>query len=148
MPSIRFVPTPTSEPSSRSIASYARESRRSSSSRCRTRRSRRSACTPEIADLTFYAGQLQDAIIGLLTPWSRAEGADIGFGGRWHKAAIVDFVESHPYVDFVKDFEMYHKPDIELRDEDWSPTDQEVVEATTSRSILVSHSTHLINPIP
>ncbi|MDZ7581805.1 MAG: hypothetical protein U5R30_14745 [Deltaproteobacteria bacterium] len=35
--------------------------------------------------------------------------------------------------------------DIEM--ENWGKIDEEVVEATTSRSILVSHNSHIINEI-
>ena len=40
---------------------------------------------------------------------------------------------------------MYHRVDIER--ENWRPIDEEVVAATTARSILVSHKSHIINEI-
>lgn len=105
------------------------------------------AFTDKIADKAFYKEELEQAIIRYLTPWAYDEGVEISFGGRWHKSAIINFVEEQDYVDFVKDFEMYHKVDIERPDHFWSKVDQEVVEATTARSILVSHGEHVIHDI-
>lgn len=103
------------------------------------------AFNPNIADIGFYKDELNLAIRHYLTPWSHTQGADIGFGGKWHKSAIINFVEEQTYVDYLKNFEMYHRVDIEQ--ESWSRIDEEVVEATTSRSILVSHKSHIINEI-
>ncbi len=101
----------------------------------------------EIADISFYTEELKQAIIRFLSPWANDDGGEISFGGKWHKSTIINFVEEQPYVDYIKDFEMYHKPDIAQSDVMWNRIDEETVEATTSRSILVSHSTHIIDEI-
>ncbi len=103
------------------------------------------AFNENIADISFYKDELNLAIRRYLTPWTYAEGSEISFGGKWHKSAIINFVEEQPYVDYLKNVEMYHRVDIEI--ENWSKIDEEVVEATTSRSILVSHNSHIINEI-
>lgn len=103
------------------------------------------AFNEDIADISFYKDELNLAIRRYLTPWTYAEGSEISFGGKWHKSAIINFVEEQPYVDYLKNVEMYHRVDIEI--ENWSKIDEEVVEATTSRSILVSHNSHIINEI-
>ncbi len=113
------------------------------------------AFTEKIADIAFYKSELNDAIIRFLCPWAYGEtsGATSGssrgieFGGKWHKSSIINFIEEQPYVDFVQDFEMYHKVDIEQSDTTWNRIDEEVVEASTARSILVSHKAHLIAEI-
>lgn len=105
------------------------------------------AFTEKIADKAFYKQELEQAIIRYLTPWAYGEGVEISFGGRWHKSAIINFVEEQDYVDFVKNFEMYHKTDIEQPDNSWTKIDQEAIEATTARSILVSHGKHVIQDI-
>jgi hypothetical protein len=105
------------------------------------------AFLPNIADIAFFKQGLNRAIVRYLSPWAYDEGAEIGFGGRWHKSAIINFVEEQPYVDYVKDFEMYHKTEIALGDDEWTRVDEEVVEATSSRSILVSHPAHIISEI-
>jgi hypothetical protein len=99
--------------------------------------------TPDIADLAFYKDELNRAIVRYLSPWAYAAGVEISFGGRWHKSAIIDFVEEQPYVDHVTDFKMYHRSDPTARE--WVRTDEEVVQATTARSILVSHPAHVIH---
>jgi hypothetical protein len=106
------------------------------------------AFTEEIADIDFYKLELNAAIIRYLCPWAwdeSASGADISFGGKWHKSSIIDFIEEQSYVDYIEDFEMYHKPDISKPDAAWSRVDEEVVEASTARSILVSHRQHVID---
>jgi hypothetical protein len=103
------------------------------------------AFNENIADISFYKDELNLAIRHYLTPWTYAEGSEISFGGKWHKSAIINFVEEQPYVDYLKNVEMYHRVDIEILN--WNRIDEEVVEATTSRSILVSHKSHIINEI-
>ena len=105
------------------------------------------AFTDDIADIAFYTAELNEAIIRFLTPWTWDGSAEVAFGGKWHKSAIINFVEEQPYVDFVKDFRMYHKSDISISDASWSKVDEELVEATTARSILVSHASHKIAEI-
>lgn len=95
-----------------------------------------------IDDITFYLGELEKAVIGYLSPWSVGAGEDITFGGKLRKSSVIDFVEELPYVDFLEDFEMYHRPDPDLPA--WTPADMETIEATTARSILVSARKHLI----
>lgn len=98
-----------------------------------------------IDDVAFYLGELEQAVIGHLAPWSVGEGEDITFGGRLRKSTVIDFVEELPYVDYLEDFEMYHRPDPDLPA--WTPADMETIEATTARSILVSARTHLIEEL-
>ena len=105
------------------------------------------AFTAEIADISFYKEELKRAIIRYLSPWAYGEGGEISFGGKWHKSAIINFVEEQSYVDYLKNFEMYHKADISQSDSNWPRVDEEVVEATTARSILVSHAMHIISEI-
>ena len=103
------------------------------------------AFTEEIADTEFYVDRLSNEIVGFLTPWAGDSGVEVAFGGKWHKAQIINFVEERSYVDHVKRFEMYHKVDIER--ETWDRIDEEVIEGTTARSILVSHDVHDITEI-
>ena len=105
------------------------------------------AFNDNIADIDFYKDTLRDEIVKYLTPWAYAEGVEISFGGKWHKSALINFVEERPYVHYVKDFKMYHKTDLEQADTDWNKVDVEVIVATTARSILVSRSDHKIKEI-
>jgi hypothetical protein len=98
-----------------------------------------------IDDTAFYLGELEKAVIGHLAPWSVGRGADITFGGKLRKSTIIDFVEELPYVDFLEDFELYHRPD--PANPVWTPIDQETIEATTARSILVPAASHQIEEL-
>jgi hypothetical protein len=98
-----------------------------------------------IDDTAFYLGELEKAVIGYLAPWSVGSGADITFGGKLRKSTVIDFVEELPYVDYLEDFELYHRPD--LANPAWTPTDQETIEATTARSILVPAASHQIEEL-
>jgi hypothetical protein len=103
---------------------------------------------PEIGDIAFYIDELNKAVIGFLTPWSRPGGGEITFGGKLWKSSIIDFVEEQPAVDYVTDFRLYHKVDADAAPGAWSPVDLEVIEATTARSILVSAARHTIREVP
>ncbi len=104
------------------------------------------AFNDNIDDISFYKDQLNTAIISFLTPWAY-NGVEISFGGKWHKSSIINFIEEQHYIHYIKEFKMYHKVDIKQEDSDWNRLDSEVVEATTSRSILVSHKEHKIKKI-
>jgi len=103
---------------------------------------------PEIGDTAFYADALNKSLVEFLTPWARPEGGEITFGGKLWKSTIIDFVEEQPQVDYVTDFRLYHKVDIDAPDGGWTPVDVEVIEATTARSILVSAASHEIHELP
>lgn len=60
-------------------------------------------------DPGFYSTLLQQEIKQFLSPWAFEDGVDIEIGGAIYKSAILGYMESKPYVDFVVDFKMYHK---------------------------------------
>ena len=60
-------------------------------------------------DPGFYTNQLQEDIRRFLSPWAFEEGKDIIFGGKVYKSEILAFVEGRPYVDFVVNFNVYHR---------------------------------------
>jgi hypothetical protein len=99
----------------------------------------------DIADIMFYKQMLNDAIIRHLSPWAFGDGKDVSFGGKWHKADLINFIDERPYVNYITDVRMYHIKDITHQNPPL--IDQEVVEASTARSILVSHRNHNIQPL-
>jgi hypothetical protein len=103
---------------------------------------------PQIGDIAFYMDALNTALVGFLTPWSQPGGGEITFGGKLWKSAVIDFLDEQPEVDFVTEVRLYHKPDIAAADGAWTPIDVELIEATTSRSILVSARSHVIAEAP
>lgn len=103
---------------------------------------------PEIGDIAFYKDELNKAVIDFLTPWARAGGGEIAFGGKLWKSSIIDFVEERPEVDYVTEFKLFHKVNIDAPAGGWTPVDVETIEATTARSILVSAPRHTIGEVP
>lgn len=106
------------------------------------------AFNEDIADIAFYEAELQRELIDYLTPWRnppKGQARDIAFGGRLWKSAIINFIEERSYVRYLENVELYHKPDPTLPDGEWSRVDQEAIEASTARSILVSARVHEIN---
>lgn len=60
-------------------------------------------------DPGFYALLLNEEIKRFLSPWAYEEGQDIVFGGKIYKSELLAFVEGRPYVDYVVDFQIYHR---------------------------------------
>jgi len=94
-------------------------------------------------DSTYYRNLLADEITRFLSPWAFSAGAEARFGGRIVKSTLIDYIDERPYVDFVTDVSMRHRPEGGTLSDD-----MEVVEASTSRSILVSapSSEHKVHP--
>lgn len=87
-------------------------------------------------DFSWYRQVLQEEITRHLSPWAFAsEGgaADVQFGGRISKSTLINFIEERPYVDFITNVVLKHKPgNLPVSG------DLEEAVATSSRSILVS----------
>ena len=60
-------------------------------------------------DPGYYSNQLEDEIRRFLSPWAFEEGQDITFGGKIYQSEILAFIESRDYVDYVINFQLYHR---------------------------------------
>lgn len=60
-------------------------------------------------DPGFYRNQLEEEIRRFLSPWAYVEGKDITFGGKIYQSEILSFIESRDYVDYVINFQLYHR---------------------------------------
>lgn len=60
-------------------------------------------------DPGFFSSLLDEEIKKFLSPWAYEEGRDIVFGGRIHASEILAFIEGRDYVDYVADFDLYHR---------------------------------------
>lgn len=118
-------------------------------------------------DPGFYAVQLEEDIKRFLSPWAFEEGQDIVFGGQIYKSEILAFVEGRAYVDFVVDFNLYHRhasteagagEDVLVADSSIPKIGDmdigldfivghpvEIATASRPSTILVSNSSHRIN---
>lgn len=90
-------------------------------------------------DKGFYTTRLNEDIIRFLSPWLYDNVADLTFGGRIHRSAILNVVEELEYVDFVTNFQMHHQH----HDHSWTYNVEEA-RATSSSAALVSHEQHVI----
>lgn len=61
-------------------------------------------------DETFYLKKLQEDITRFLSPWAFPGGGSPSFGGKIYKSVLVNFIEERPWVDYVADFKLRHKP--------------------------------------
>jgi hypothetical protein len=86
----------------------------------------------------FYLQLLNTELEQFLCPWAFNNSAEITFGNKVYKSALLNFVEERPYVDWVTCFRMNH---IINRDDTGITMLADVDEATPStvRSILVSY---------
>lgn len=84
--------------------------------------------SPYDGNFDYYKRELETAIVGFLSPWTASEGADIHFGGKVYRSAILNFVEEQPTVDYVLNFQMNQGDQKDIRE----------FVAPTARSILVS----------
>lgn len=99
-------------------------------------------------DTIAMVARLQEEITGFLTPWAYNNSTDIQFGGKIYKSSLINFIEERPYVDYITDVKMFHKPG----DKAVESGDLEEATAATARSILVSapaakHVIHIIEEI-
>jgi hypothetical protein len=99
--------------------------------------------SPYQANFDYYQRELQRGMIGFLSPWTVANGAEIHFGGEVYRSSILNFVEEQPYVDYVVNFQMHQGDRRNLQ----------TIAASSPRSILVSvpfgdtiGTGHLIQP--
>lgn len=60
-------------------------------------------------DPGYFSTVLEEEIKRFLSPWAYSEGQDIVFGGKIHASEILAFIEGREYVDFILDFELYHR---------------------------------------
>ena len=94
-------------------------------------------------EFNYYKTLVEREIIKFLSPWAYDSEREISFGGKIYKSVLLDFVEDLPYVDYVTDFKMYSSSG-----ETTNYTDINEVQAYTPDTILVSDTTHIINPVP
>lgn len=90
-------------------------------------------------DRRHYEKQLQLDIQKFLAPWAFGEPESIKFGGEIKASAILNHIEELPYVDYITEFTVKH-----YHESNPLGANAETVKATTSASILVAHTNHII----
>jgi hypothetical protein len=91
--------------------------------------------TANIKDEAFYEKKLQTDIRRFLSPWAFETGIEPEFGGTIYRAALLDFIEELPYIDFVEKLEISHKNSVT----------GDMATASSPASVLISAATHTVN---
>ena len=91
--------------------------------------------TGDIRDEMFYEKKLQLDIKRFLSPWAFDDGHEPEFGGTIYRAALLDFIEELPYIDFVEKLEIAHEKSIT----------GDMATASSPASVLISASVHKID---
>jgi hypothetical protein len=89
---------------------------------------------PFVTDRIFYENRLQDDINRFLSPWAFNSDAETEFGGTVYKAAMIDFIEELPYIDFIKMLELLHN----------GTSAKDMITASSPASILMAADHHNI----
>lgn len=97
-------------------------------------------------DETYHLNLLAEEVSRYLSPWAFGGGDGPLFAGRISKAALVNFVEDLPYVDYLTDVRLFHTS-IDSRGETQVVEREEVV-GSKAISILIAARTHAIEPLP
>ncbi len=94
-------------------------------------------------DESYQKQQLQQAIVRFLSPWAFSQEGSPSFGGQVFKAALVNFIEEQPCVDYLTDFQLFH----DIPCVGAGAVDLEQVRGSRAISILVSApaSKHMIS---
>jgi len=90
-------------------------------------------------DFNFYQSKVSEDLKRLLAPWVFESEAAIEFGGSFSEYQIVNYLENLGYVDFITDFNMFHKP---LNKDFIRKT---IIEPSNPMAILVPVEEHEIN---
>ncbi|MGI0494759.1 baseplate J/gp47 family protein [Alkalinema pantanalense CENA528] len=93
-------------------------------------------------EFNYYQKALKQALTEFLSPWAFNIDRPISFGGKVYKSVLLDFVEELSYIDYVTDFKVYT-----YSSETNNFIDVSEVSPTRPDAILVSDSSHIINPV-
>lgn len=88
---------------------------------------------------SYYRRQINDALVRALSPWAFDAERPLDFGGRVIRSALVDFVESLEWVDYVTDFRLHFA--------DTPADDRPELAPDAPDTILVSAAGHLIDEV-
>ena len=89
------------------------------------------------SDSGFYIQKLQEEIIHFLSPWTVNENTEIETGNRFSRSALIEFIESLPYVNFISTIDVF-------RDER-SVEDQLIT--PDERTVIISSAEHDIEAV-
>lgn len=88
-----------------------------------------------VKDRGFYEDKLREDVKRFLSPWAYEDGREPEFDGAVYNAAVVNFIEELPYVDYVQSLSLSHVNAVSGGD---------MVKASSPASMLITASSHNI----
>ncbi len=98
----------------------------------------------------YYLQQLNEALKRFLSPWAYEEQADIPFGSSIHSSAVIHFLETRPYVDYVSNLKLIEQLAINDQGEErayYTINESNLAQVRQPDAILVSAPEHIIDLI-
>ncbi len=100
----------------------------------------------------YYIQKLNEELVRFLSPWAYEEQSDISFGSSIHSSAVIHFVETRPYVDYVANLKLIEQINLSTNP---GSRQSNIYQVNTSNlaqvkqvdSILVSAPEHIIDLI-
>jgi hypothetical protein len=85
----------------------------------------------------YYVNLLQRALQDFLSPWAFRENIEIQFGSKLYVSAVIGFIETLDYINFIQRISLYKDDEL--------VTGQEI--KLDEKSVIVSASRHLLKPV-
>lgn len=100
----------------------------------------------------YYLKRLNEELVRFLSPWAYEDQSDIAFGSSIHSSAVIHFIETRPYIDYVANLKLIEQvPQVNAARSTVNVSDQvnstNLAQVRTADSILVSAHTHFIDLI-
>ena len=100
----------------------------------------------------YYLKQLNEELVRFLSPWAYEEQSDISFGSSIHSSAVIHFIETRPYVDYVANLKLIEQVTLATAPPSTVETNYQVnltnlAQVQRVDSILVSAPQHIIDLI-
>jgi hypothetical protein len=100
----------------------------------------------------YYLQLLNEELVRFLSPWAYEDQSDIAFGSSLHSSAVIHFIETRPYVDYVANLKLIEQgPQLDRARSTVNVNHQvnstNLAQVKTADAILVSAPTHFIDLI-
>ncbi len=104
------------------------------------------------SDQGYYMQQLNEELVRFLSPWAYEEQSDISFGSSIHSSAVIHFVETRPYVDYLANLKLIEQVTLSnnpnsQRNNTYQVNTSNLAQVKQVDSILVSAPEHIIDLI-
>lgn len=104
------------------------------------------------SDQGYYIKTLNEELIRFLSPWAYEEQSDISFGSSIHSSAVIHFIETRSYVDYVANLKLIEQISLSnfpnsQPENSYQVNPSNLAQVKQADSILVSAPEHIIDLI-